>query len=942
MDTNKPTYEELEKHFMEVEVEECVCFLGDVMEHSPFAMWISDKEGTVVKTNNALRKILNLTDKQILGKYNVFKDNNLVEQGVMDQVRAVFEERKSARFRIPWIGAKAGDVDFRGARDLWIDVSMFPIVDMEGYLTNVVCQWISITERKQAEEALKKSEAKYRTIIEGALDGVIVVNSEGRILESNEAYCRMIGYTHGEILEKSLKEIVVDESPGELEKRLKTLWSNGQGRFESKHRRKDGKIIDIDISVRCFDNEKGTTVGFLRDITERKQKEYELRMSEEKYRNLVENMVDVIFTLNAEGVITGINASIKEMLGFEPNDFIGKHFTEWISQDQIPVILSVFKRILSGETIIDETILIGKDGKAHDVEFRATCILKEDKIVGVQGILRDITEQKNAVVALRASESKYRTLVENIPHKIFVKDRGFVYVSCNKSFARDLGIRPDQCAGKTDYDFFPGELAEKYRADDRRIMEAGQTEEMEEKYIQSGQDIWVQTIKTPIRQQDGAVIGILGIFSDITQRKKAEADLQKSEERFKQVVEIAGDWVWEVDTQGLYTYASSVVEPVLGYKPEEIIGKKHFYDFFQPEVKDDLKEAAFEAFRKRECFRSFINPNLHKDGHVVIFETSGTPIIDEEGNFCGYRGVDQDITERTQRENELRELNKNLALASRRAGTAEVATDILHNVGNVLNSINVSAKFIEEKVSNSKVTNLKKVVDILMEHTGDLVMFLTEDERGKHIPLYLMKAAKFILDEQAVVAEKFKSLTKNVEHITHIIKAQQSYARSGRIETETDVQEIIENAMEINYVTLEQYGIDFRYELDEIPRIYVDKQRVLQILVNLITNAKQALLESKEQNKILIIRCYKHGEDKLWIEVTDNGVGISKENIPKLFTHGFTTKKSGHGFGLHGSALAAREIGGSLTAHSDDPGHGATFTLELPLKSEAVTNGCSK
>jgi len=280
-----------------------------------------------------------------------------------------------------------------------------------------------------------------------------------------------------------------------------------------------------------------------------------------------------------------------------------------------------------------------------------------------------------------------------------------------------------------------------------------------------------------------------------------------------------------------------------------------------------------------------------------------------------------------------------LVLASRTAGTAEVATDVLHNVGNVLNSINISARFIEDKITNSKAENLKKVVDLLSEHTGDLGTFLTENARGKHIPIYLAEVTRFLLGEQKVISEKLQSLTKNVGHVKQIIKAQQGYARSGGAVALMQIDEVIEDAMEINYAALKQYGIELHCELAELPRIHTDKQRVLQILVNLITNAKQALAESEQTRKVLTIRSYKHGGDALRIEVADNGIGILKENMPRIFKHGFTTKKNGHGFGLHSSALAAREMGGSLTVHSDGTGHGARFTLELPLKSEAVTKG---
>jgi signal transduction histidine kinase len=258
-------------------------------------------------------------------------------------------------------------------------------------------------------------------------------------------------------------------------------------------------------------------------------------------------------------------------------------------------------------------------------------------------------------------------------------------------------------------------------------------------------------------------------------------------------------------------------------------------------------------------------------------------------------------------------------------------------VGNVLNSINVSAGFIEDKVLNSKAKKLKKVTDMIAEHAGDLGKFFIDDKRGKHIPIYLTEAAQLIIDEQADIAEKLKSLTKNIEHIKQIIQAQQRYAKSGGVEIFTSISEVIKHSIEIAGGDLKRKGAECILELVELPEVRMDKQRVLQILVNLISNAKYALGKSKNQEKLLTIRCHKHNEDKLRIEVTDNGIGIPKENMSKIFRHGFTTKEGGHGFGLHSSALAAKEMSGALTAQSDGRGKGATFILELPFKPLGVT-----
>ena len=261
---------------------------------------------------------------------------------------------------------------------------------------------------------------------------------------------------------------------------------------------------------------------------------------------------------------------------------------------------------------------------------------------------------------------------------------------------------------------------------------------------------------------------------------------------------------------------------------------------------------------------------------------------------------------------------------------------MLHNVGNVLNSINVTATLICEKVSNSEVPNLKKVVDIIKENSDDLGTFLTQDQRGRHIPAFLAEVSKALVEEQTDIIDKLRSLTENVEHIKETVKTQQSYARVSGVEITTSLFELVENAIQINSAAIGRHGIHLVRDFTDLAPVSIDKQKVLQILVNLISNSKYAMVQNEMDNKNLIIRIYEHSPDRVRIEVADNGVGITQENMTKIFTHGFTTKRDGHGFGLHSSALAASELGGSLTAHSDGEGKGATFTLELPFKPVKV------
>ena len=306
---------------------------------------------------------------------------------------------------------------------------------------------------------------------------------------------------------------------------------------------------------------------------------------------------------------------------------------------------------------------------------------------------------------------------------------------------------------------------------------------------------------------------------------------------------------------------------------------------------------------------------------------NSTPISGPDGKQKGIMASFTDITE-------LESKNQALVETSRLAGMAEVATDVLHNVGNVLNSVNVSTTSICENLSDSHLLNVKKVAEMLVEHNDDLGTFLCKDSRGRHIPNYLIKTVELLVNEQARLIEKIQSIRANIDHIKEIISMQQTHARTSGFQIESSLIDVVEDAIQINLTTLERSKISVVKEFGEVGIVIIDKPRVLQIVINLIRNASEALVTSDQEDKKLTIGCYKHEDNLLRIEVIDNGIGISSENLTKIFQHGFTTKKKGHGFGLHSSALAANEMGGSLSAHSQGLGHGAKFILEFPMKLE--------
>ena len=259
---------------------------------------------------------------------------------------------------------------------------------------------------------------------------------------------------------------------------------------------------------------------------------------------------------------------------------------------------------------------------------------------------------------------------------------------------------------------------------------------------------------------------------------------------------------------------------------------------------------------------------------------------------------------------------------------------MLHNVGNVLNSVNVSTTLIREKLRRSELSTLGKVRDLLRQHQADLGAFLITDPKGKLVPGFIIQLTDCLEQEQAALQEEHDQLARNVEHIKEIVAMQQNYARVSGFLEQVSLARLLDDALQMNTAGLTRHGISTTRQYSEVPPLTLDKHKVLQILVNLVHNAKYALDEARDHDKRLTVGISMNGDNLVKVTVTDNGVGIAPENLTRIFSHGFTTRKRGHGFGLHSGANAAKEMGGRLTVHSDGAGKGATFTLELPLTGQ--------
>lgn len=416
-------------------------------------------------------------------------------------------------------------------------------------------------------------------------------------------------------------------------------------------------------------------------------------------------------------------------------------------------------------------------------------------------------------------------------------------------------------------------------------------------------------------------------------RERTE-ELAYERDLLRTLLDNSADSIYFKDAQSRFIKVSlSLAKTVGRTSTDEVLGRTDFE--FQAEESARQRFAdEQEIMRTGRPLIGKIEQEIWPDGRKPTWSiTSKLPLRNKANEMVGTFGISKDITAMKESQAKLDEAHKQLLEISRFAGMAEVATSVLHNVGNVLNSVNVSATLLGEHLRRTKATQVAKLAGLFEQHQSDLGGFVTNDPRGRMIPDYLKKLSDSLAEEQKAAVAEVEQLQKNVEHIKEIVAMQQAYARPSGVMETIGLVELVEDSLRINSGSLARHDIEVQREFEAQPTITTDKHKVIQILINLIRNAEHACIEGRRAERRITVRTTA-ADGCVRIEVIDNGVGIRPENLTRIFQHGFTTRAHGHGFGLHSGALAAKELGGALRVSSDGPGCGAVFTLELPASVE--------
>jgi PAS domain S-box-containing protein len=446
--------------------------------------------------------------------------------------------------------------------------------------------------------------------------------------------------------------------------------------------------------------------------------------------------------------------------------------------------------------------------------------------------------------------------------------------------------------------------------------------------------VWCELVIVPRNGEPRTPEYFIGALVDISERKQREQQLRDQEVNCRRIFENSVQGIYQSTPGGRYLQVNQALAKMYGYRSPDALLKQV----------SDIENQIYVDPAMRERFKALINENdevrgleyqvRRRDGKIIWISENARVIRDTNGRARYYEGFIEEITQRKEAEAALQESQLQLMETSRQIGLAEMATGLLHNIGNALNSITVSTDVAADKVRSSRTDNLSKAIALLQKQAAEPGHFLADDAKGQQLIAYLDQLARYFAEEKTELLEELKCLKKAVEHANEIIACQQTCAKTSRRAETVKAVELVEDALRMNSNSLARHRIAVvRDYAPDLPPVTVQKHQILQILVNLIRNAQKACEDSGSPDKRLTLRMSSVPEIRqVQIEVQDSGIGIPRENLARLFTHGFTTRKDGHGFGLHSGARMAEVMGGSLTAHSDGIGQGARFILAFPVE----------
>jgi two-component system cell cycle sensor histidine kinase/response regulator CckA len=871
-----------------VERQRAEALAGAVIESALDAVITIDHEGTILEFNPAAERKFGRARADVLGK----------EMAELLIPPALREHHRRGLARL----VETDDGPILGTRvevpALRADGTEFPIelaitrlpLDGRPVFTSYVRD---ISQRKSAEKALRDSEEKYRLLFADHPNPMWVFDAETlRFLEVNDAAVRSYGYSRDEFLEMTVGELCApDDTPG-------SAYADGEGGIRP-HRLKDGTRIEAEVTTSVHDFEgRRARVAVALDVTERVLADKALRESETRYRDLIENALELIATVDLQGRLTSVNGAFERSLGYSRAELISRPLSELVPpefHEQLDRISLTRDGERSSESRIDEHELVARDGHRIAVEVSSRPIDEDGRPAGHQAIWRDISKRRQAERDLRAAELRYRTLVEQLPLVSYTESLNTASAAYISPQIADLvGYTAEEWTASSD--FFSGVLhpddRERVIAEIATLHRTGQPFDSEYRVVaRDGRIVWVRDGAVVVRPDEGQHIYAQGYMLDVTEHHSSEEALKESRELYRLVVESTTDMISLSNLDGRIIYASPSHLDVLGRSQDELLGRKTL-DL----VHLDDRDAAMALAADAPAIGNTGTPLRlrHKDGRYINVQTTTRPIPDQAGIPRLTLTTSRDVTDRDR----AGELEEQLRQAQRLESVGQLAGGIAHDFNNLL-------------------TVISGYTEALLED-GD-------------------PASSLELAEIAAAAQRATILTQQ------LLAFSRRQVLQPRV---VDLNTVVDGIMPMLSRLIGE-NIDLAAALDaELEPVLADPNQIEQVVINLAVNARDAMPHGGrltiETGNVDLDHEYVEGHPEasvgrhVMVAVTDTGFGMDTDTKARLFEPFFTTKPVGAGTGLGLSTVygIVKQSGGTIWVYSE-PGEGSSFKIYLPAADAA-------
>lgn len=806
---------------------------------------------------------------------------------------------------------------------------------------------------------------RARALFDAIDDAVFVHDLNGRILDANPAACRRLGYSREELLQLTTRQIDAPEFAGDFQARLQQQLAEGRLTCEGRHRTKDGRIIPVDINTSMIEIDgQPAILAVIRDISSRKT--FERRRAADYAVTHVlaesptlEDAAPKILQAIGESVGWGLGtvwevdakaqvlrcAAVWHGLGVAAPEFeelcrrsvfaagVGLPGRVWASgrpewivdvarDDNFPRAPAAIKEGMHGAFAFPVShgmeVVAVVEFFSREVRSPDDDLLQMFTAIGSQ--IGQFIDRQRIGQALKDSEAFYHSLVESLPQNIIRKDRQGIFTFANQRFCALMGKSLQQIVGHTDFDFFPPDLAAKYRQDDLTVMESRKNLEVVEKHqTQSGENLYVQVVKTPIYDFLGEVIGSQVFFWDVTERKRAEEAVVESERRYRQLTEAALDAIVVADQAGCITLFNPAAEKTFGYQAAELLHQP--LTRLMPADYAGLHQRGFQRYvetrQPQIVGRTVELLGRRKDGSQFPLELSLSAI--DVGGELQFQGAIRDLTER----NRMRDMVvQNEKLASIGLLSAGVAHEINNPLAYVANNLVVLER------DNKALMALLDIYDKARERLAQV----DPDSARQAQQLADQIDLPYVRDNLDRVLTRTR---EGVQRVTRIVQSLRGLARTTKPDfEEAHLPDIVDMSLDMIRGRLQRRGIAVELDFGPSPKLRCVTTQLGQVMLNLLVNALQAIEAANRPDggRIRVSSRKQNGE--MLIEVADNGTGIPPEHLPKLFDPFFTTKPVGEGTGL-GLSISHGIItghGGRIEVDSR-PGDGTRFRIFLPLNA---------